>query len=74
MGISVYDFVSMYLTTDDVPLDIFDLTTGEVVASYAEACDAQYDDWSDYEIVSLDVYVRRPVNLATLCLNIETNF
>ena len=54
----VYDFL-MTLCNDDIPVDIFDLNSGEVVASYDFASDAMDGKYAYCEVASFDATVSK---------------
>lgn len=77
----VYDFLMM-LCNEDIPVDIFDLNKGEVVATYERASDAMDSKYSYCEVssfdatVSDDTFIKAQNGLKHLpcpkvCLNLE---
>ena len=77
----VYDFLMM-LCNEDVPVDIFDLNTGDVVASFEWAKDAMDSKYSYCEVSSFDATISddtfmnaqngiKHIPCPMVCLNID---
>lgn len=65
----IYEFVSL-LTDDGAEIAVYDLSAGEEIFC-GEARDAQFEDFSDCEIMSIDIIPADSRGVSVI-LNIET--
>ena len=65
----IYEFVSL-LTDDSAEIAVYDLSAGEEIF-WGEARDAQFEDFSDCEIMSIDI-IPADSRGVSVVLNIET--
>ena len=67
---NVYDFC-MLSCDDSAHIEICDLSQDANTVFSGEARDAMQSDFTDYEVLSFDLYLDGE-NRPTICLNIET--
>lgn len=65
----IYEFVNL-LTDDSATIAVYDFTAGEEIFC-GEARDAQFEDFSDCEIMSIDIIPADSRGVSVI-LNIET--
>lgn len=67
---NVYDFLNL-ACDDSYHVEICDLSQDADTVFSGEARDAMQSDFTDYEVLSFDLYLDGE-NVPTICLNIET--